>query len=171
MADIVSPEVRSWMMAGIGPTNTKPELVVRKGLHALCYRFRLGHRYRVGGKVLLGRPDLVFPGRRALVFVNGCFWHGHDCALFRWPSTRPEFWQEKITGNIARDARVRAELLASGWRVLELWECTLKGKERWPLEDVLGAVGDFLDGNARFLSIGTERRVPAQPKANDPAAD
>ena len=85
------------MMAGIGPVNTKPEMIIRRGLHAQ------GWRYRLHAKSLPGRPDLVFSGRRAIIFVQGCFWHGHDCALFRWPSTRTGFWHDKISGNIACD--------------------------------------------------------------------
>lgn len=172
MADIVSPEVRSRMMAGIGPTDTKPELIIRSGLHALGYRFRLGRSYRERGKLLPGRPDLVFPGRRAVILINGCFWHGHDCALFRWPATRSEFWRGKIMGNIARDARVHSELGERGWRVLEVWECTLKGKERRPVDEVVGAADAFLRGQAPALSIGTDRRVAAAgpATAGGPAA-
>lgn len=159
MADTVSPEVRSRMMAGIRPTDTKPELIIRRGLHALGYRFRLGRSYRENGKLLPGRPDLVFPGRRAVILVNGCFWHGHDCALFRWPSTRQEFWRDKITGNMARDARVRGELIARGWRVLEVWECTLKGRSRLPVEEILGICAAFIEGDEPVHHIGGDQTV------------
>jgi DNA mismatch endonuclease, patch repair protein len=101
------------MMAGIGPANTKPEMLIRRGLHAL------GYRYRLHVKGLPGKPDLVFPGRRAAIFVHGCFWHGHDCTLFRWPATREDFWRNKIAGNINRDRKTAALLLDQGWRVLE----------------------------------------------------
>ena len=106
MADIVTPEVRSRLMAGIGPTNTKPEMLIRRRLHAL------GYRYRLHVKGLPGKPDLVFPSRRAAIFVHGCFWHGHNCTLFRWPATREEFWRSKIGGNVARDRRNDAALEA-----------------------------------------------------------
>lgn len=142
------------MMAGIGPANTKPELIIRKGLHTL------GYRYRLHAKDLPGRPDLVFRSRRAVIMIQGCFWHGHDCHLFRWPSTREEFWRAKISGNIERDRKVRGQLLALGWRVLEVWECTLKGKHRWPVEDVLAECVQFLEGGAAFASIGDDRTVP-----------
>lgn len=142
------------MMAGIGPTDTKPELVIRKGLHALGYRFRLGRSYCENGRLLPGRPDVVFPGRRAVIFINGCFWHGHDCSLFRWPATRPEFWREKITGNIARDTRVREALLSHGWRVLDVWECTLKGRCRQPSDEVISACVAFLEGSEVSAQIG-----------------
>jgi DNA mismatch endonuclease, patch repair protein len=153
LADIVTPEVRSRMMAGIGPANTKPEMIIRRGLHAL------GWRYRLHAKGLPGRPDLVFPGRRAVIFVHGCFWHGHDCPLFRWPATRDEFWRAKITGNVARDQRVRDQLLASGWRVLDVWECTMRGKGRCPPEDVLAECVAFLGGETRHASLGGDRTV------------
>lgn len=149
------------MMAGIGPTDTKPELIIRKGLYALGCRFRLGRNYREKGRLLPGRPDLVFPRQRAVILVNGCFWHGHDCTLFRWPATRPEFWREKIAGNIARDDRVRGELVDRGWRVLEVWECTLKGRNRWPVADVLTACMQFLSGNEMQRTVGGDATVGA----------
>lgn len=141
------------MMAGIRGTNTRPELMLRKGLHAL------GWRYRLHGRKLAGKPDLVFPGRGALLFVNGCFWHGHDCHLFKWPKTRPEFWREKILGNIARDLRVRKQLIADGWRIAEIWECRLKGRERLPLADVIERCDTFLRGDQVMCSVGDDRRV------------
>ena len=147
------------MMAGIRGSDTKPELLIRKGLHALGLRFRLGGSYRRSGKLLPGRPDIVFPGRNVVILVHGCFWHGHDCRLFRWPATRADFWREKITGNIARDARVRDQLAASGWRVLEVWECQLKGPDRQPPGEVLARCRQFLGGELRYASIGEPRTV------------
>ncbi|MCO6161014.1 very short patch repair endonuclease [Asaia lannensis] len=121
MADIVTPEVRSRMMSGIRGKNTKPEIVLRKALHAR------GFRYRIHDRTLPGRPDIVLPKWKAVILVQGCFWHGHDCSLFRMPSTRQEFWCEKIEGNRARDARNREKLINLGWRVLEVWECATRG--------------------------------------------
>lgn len=121
MVDIVDSKTRSRMMAGIGPKNTRPELAIRKGLH------RLGFRYRLHDKNIPGNPDLVLPKHNALIFVNGCFWHGHQCDLFRWPSTRPEFWREKIGKNMERDQRNLVHCKTLGWRVLTIWECALKG--------------------------------------------
>ena len=141
------------MMAGIRATNTRPEMLLRKGLHAL------GWRYRLHGRGIPGKPDLVFPGRKALIFANGCFWHGHDCHLFKWPKSRSEFWREKISGNIARDLRVREQLLADGWRVAEVWECTLTGRERLPVEEVLGLCDAFLRSDAMICSVGEDRRA------------
>lgn len=146
-------------MSGIGPKDTKPELLVRKALHAR------GYRYRLHAGTLAGRPDLVFPGRRAVIFVNGCFWHGHDCGLFRWPSTRPQFWRDKIGGNIARDRRSRAALLEAGWRVLDVWECTLKGPARRPFDAVLAACVAFLEGEATFITIGGSQTVTIEDSA------
>ena len=122
MTDIVSPEQRSRMMSGIKGKNTKPELIVRKEL------FRRGFRYRLHCKNLPGKPDLVFPKYRAVIFVNGCFWHCHDCSLFKWPKSNSEFWKEKITGNINRDKKNCEQLVNQGWRVTTIWECALKGK-------------------------------------------
>ncbi len=119
------------MMSGIRGKDTKPEMIIRRGLHARGFRFRLHDR------TLPGKPDLVFPKYRAVIFVHGCFWHGHECHLFKWPKTRVEFWREKIEGNRARDVRVALELRGSGWDVIEVWECQLKDKRPHELERVL----------------------------------
>ncbi len=111
MADIVSRETRSRMMAGIRSRDTKPELAIRRALHAM------GYRYRLHGK-LPGRPDLVFPSRNAVIFIHGCFWHGHDCPLFRLPGSRTSFWTTKIDGNRRRDAAALEALAAAGGDVL-----------------------------------------------------
>jgi len=138
-------------MAGITGRNTKPELLIRKGLH------RLGYRYRLHNRALPGRPDLVFPSKRAVIFVNGCFWHGHDCHLFRWPSTRPDFWRAKISGNVLRDRRVLEKLRSEGWRAGIVWECQLKGRERRLLDEVLEEIAAFLDGASSMCNVGPER--------------
>lgn len=139
MADVLTPEQRRLNMSRIRGQDTKPELVLRCGLHALGLRFRL-HR-----KDLPGRPDMVFPRYRAAVLVHGCFWHGHDCPLFKLPATRREFWQAKIEGNRVRDLRDLAGLTAAGWRVLVVWECALKGPARLPVDAVLARVATWLD--------------------------
>lgn len=136
-------------MAGIRGKDTRPEMILRRGLHARGLRFRL-HDGR-----LPGSPDLVFPGRRATVFVHGCFWHGHACPLFRLPATRQEFWRAKIEGNAARDAAAETALLADGWRVLTIWECALKGRGRLPVETVLDRAAEWLaNGPARETIAG-----------------
>ncbi|WP_417721981.1 very short patch repair endonuclease [Salipiger sp.] len=126
MTDVVSGQVRSRMMAGIGARNTRPEIALRRRMHALGFRFRL-HR-----RDLPGTPDLVFPRHRAAVFVHGCFWHRHaGCRKASTPATRTAFWQEKFAANVARDRRVQAELIARGWRVAVVWECALgRGADR-----------------------------------------
>ncbi|KAB2700394.1 DNA mismatch endonuclease Vsr [Ochrobactrum sp. Kaboul] len=139
MVDIVSPETRSAMMAGIRGKDTKPEMAIRKAL------FALGWRYRIHDKRLPGKPDLVFPKRKAVIFVEGCFWHGHDCHLFRMPASRQEFWQPKIEGNRQRDVRVRIELQNLGWRYLTVWECALKGRTRLPFPALIDTIVKWLE--------------------------
>lgn len=147
MADIVPPDVRSRMMSGIRGKNTKPELVLRQGLHAL------GFRYRLHDRSLPGSPDLVFPRHHAVLFAHGCFWHGHDCHLFRWPSTRQEFWQAKIARNRELDRRANDQLEAAGWRRGVVWECALKGRTRLPAETVTGSLAAWLRSDAPTLEI------------------
>lgn len=125
MVDIVSSKKRSEMMSGIRGKDTKPEIIVRSVLHRLGYRFRL-HR-----KDLPGKPDIVLPRRKTLVFVNGCYWHGHkDCGLFRPPKTRTRFWTEKIESNSLRDKRNYEALIGAGWKVVIIWECAVSKKLR-----------------------------------------
>jgi DNA mismatch endonuclease (patch repair protein) len=124
MTDRVSPEVRSRIMASVKGKNTGPELIVRSMAHALGFRFRL-HRAD-----LPGRPDLVFPRRRKVVFVHGCFWHGHACKREKMPKSNEAFWTAKVTTNQARDGRARRELRALGWSSLVLWECETKQAEK-----------------------------------------
>ncbi|MEO1989241.1 MAG: very short patch repair endonuclease [Martelella sp.] len=144
MVDTVSPEVRSRMMSGIRGKDTKPEIVIRKALHAA------GFRYRLHDRRLPGKPDMVFPKYRAVLFIHGCFWHGHDCHLFRLPSTRAEFWKAKIEGNVARDRAATEQLQTAGWRVGTVWECALKGREKLEFAAVAGQLADWLrsDGSA-----------------------
>ena len=141
MADVVSPEKRSQMMAGIKGKDTGPELLIRRTLHARGLRFRLHDRR------LPGTPDLVFPSRKAVVFVEGCYWHGHDCHLFKLPSSRPEFWSEKIESNRRRDIRVRQELQILGWRQFTVWECALKGRARLSFTAVVDTIVEWLESS------------------------
>lgn len=121
MPDVHSPEQRRRNMSAIKGRNTKPELTLRRRLHRLGYRFRL-HR-----KDLPGRPDLVFPSKGKVIFVHGCFWHSHDCRYGQVvPRTNAEFWSEKRTRTMERDAQQLAELRALGWSVLVIWECELR---------------------------------------------
>tara|TARA_R110002096_G_scaffold46644_1_gene124418 strand:- start:786 stop:1244 length:459 start_codon:yes stop_codon:yes gene_type:complete len=150
--DVVDSATRSRMMSGIKGKNTKPELMVRSGLHRLGYRFRL-HR-----KDLPGKPDLVFAKHRAVIFVHGCFWHYHDCHLFKMPSTRREFWETKIGRNRERDREVQAALRAAGWRSLVIWECALKGKGRLEADEVLARAVTWLEGNVADGEVSGESR-------------
>lgn len=136
--DVLTPEQRRHNMSRIRGKDTKPEMLLRRGLHAA------GLRYRLHVADLPGRPDLVFPRYRAVIFVHGCFWHGHDCPLFRLPATRPEFWAAKIAGNRARDQRDTEALRAAGWRVLTVWECSLKGPSRRLLDEVTQICRSFI---------------------------
>lgn len=126
------------MMSGIKGVDTKPELIIRSGLHKRGYRFRLHD------KSLPGKPDLVLKKYNAVIFVNGCFWHKHGCHLFKWPKTREAFWRKKIEGNAARDEKNVQALLDAGWRVMVVWECALKGKARRDAGDVIDCVEAWL---------------------------
>lgn len=124
MADTISRERRSFNMSRIRSKNTKPEILVRSQLH------RCGFRFTVNGpknKKLPGKPDLVMPAHKTVVFIHGCFWHGHEgCKNFRIPKTRSKWWKEKIFGNRERDSKAETELTESGWNVLIIWECAVK---------------------------------------------
>jgi DNA mismatch endonuclease, patch repair protein len=117
--DKISKEQRSAVMKQVRRIDTAPELLVRRGLH------RRGLRFRVGDRRLPGSPDLVFPRFRTVVFVHGCFWHGHGCRTSLTPRSNTEFWNAKITTNQRRDARKETALLELGWRVFTVWECSL----------------------------------------------
>lgn len=120
MTDFLSPKERSERMARIRGSNTRPEIALRKVLHSL------GLRYRLNGADLPGKPDLVLPRHKAVVFVHGCFWHRHsDCSIATTPKSNTAFWVEKFEKNVARDNRVTALLNATGWRVFVVWECEL----------------------------------------------
>lgn len=107
----------------------------------------MGYRFRLHSSDVPGRPDLALPRYRAAIYVNGCFWHGHSCHLFRLPSTRPEFWRCKIARNVERDEKVRIMLREGGWRRLVIWECALKGKWRLEIDAVLSRTGQWIEEN------------------------
>lgn len=144
MTDIVDKQTRSRMMSGIRGKNTKPELVVRQALHARGFRYRL-HR-----KDLAGKPDITLPRYNAVVFINGCFWHGHSCHLFKWPKTRPEFWRSKIGANQERDRKSIETLLDRGWRVFILWECSVKNARAESLASVIDDLSSWITGSSCF---------------------
>jgi DNA mismatch endonuclease (patch repair protein) len=134
-------------MAAVKGRDTRPELLIRKALHAA------GLRYRLHVKQLPGKPDLVFPRYRAVVFVHGCFWHRHDCHLFRWPGTRQEFWREKIGRNVIHDERAAQALLDAGWRVATVWECALKGRTRPDFGDAMQRLADWIQTGEQTITI------------------
>lgn len=147
MTDIVDSQTRSRMMAGIRGKDTKPELALRRSLHAL------GLRYRLHAKGIPGKPDLVLPKFTAVIFVYGCFWHRHpECRYASTPATRPEFWESKFSANVMRDTTVRSELLAAGWRVATIWECALRSETG--VTAVRDTVSRWLQGGGRELEMG-----------------
>lgn len=148
MPDVHDRATRSRNMAAIKGKNTKPELIIRKGLHARGFRFRLHERK------LPGRPDLVLPKHHAVIFINGCFWHGHDCALFKWPGTRQEFWKAKIGANVARDQKNLSAIDDAGWRRAIVWECALKGPGRKDADLLLDQLAAWLRSEELLLALG-----------------
>lgn len=138
MTDVVNKLTRSRMMAGIKGEDTNPELLIRKSLH------KRGFRYKLYDKFLPGKPDLVFPKFGAVIQIQGCFWHKHNCHLFKWPSTRKEFWRTKILANAERDKRDLARLQQAGWKTLLVWECSVKGKEKLPGRELIRTIESWL---------------------------
>lgn len=147
MVDIVSPAKRSEMMSGIRNKDTKPEIVIRKSLHAR------GFRYRLHDRKIPGKPDIVFPKYNAVIFVHGCFWHGHDCHLFRLPATRALWWRTKIEANQERDLRNDKLVRQQGWRQAKVWECAIKGKSSLGLEVVVSKLDSWLRSMEEQLEI------------------
>lgn len=147
MSDVVDRATRSRMMSGIRAKDTKPEVLIRKALH------KNGFRYRLHDKQLPGKPDMVFPRYKAVIQVNGCFWHSHGCHLFKWPSTRKEFWEAKLLDNRRRDECTTRELANLGWRVLVIWECALKGKRKRGFEEVIQTTINWLLYDSQNASI------------------
>jgi DNA mismatch endonuclease (patch repair protein) len=150
MADIVDKYTRSRMMSGIRGTNTEPEIRIR------CLLHRRGFRFRLHVKDLPGKPDIVLPRYHAVVFVHGCFWHGHDCHLFKMPSTRPEFWQTKICRNRENDRRAIETLFAAGWRIAIIWECAMKGRQRLSDDILIEHLALWLRNKSDKLELPTK---------------
>ena len=146
-------------MSRVRSKDTAPELVVRRLLHSRGYRYRL-HRTD-----LAGRPDLVLSKHRVAVFVNGCFWHGHSCALFRVPATRTEFWSAKIDANRTRDLLVRLRLREEGWRTLDIWECALRGPRRLDPDSFVDQLIGFIGGSQ--ISGELAERAPNRGCGNE----
>jgi len=135
---------KSKMMSELPTAGTAPERHIARLLYGEGYRYRFGHRYKIDGRYLPGKPDLVLSKYRSVIFVHGCFWHCHECHLFKWPATRPDFWQDKLLKNRARDHRNLEELQSMGWRTAVIWECALKGKKRLDDQRVQRLLDDWL---------------------------
>lgn len=146
MSDVHSSVVRSKNMRAIRSKNTKPEILIRKALHARGFRFRLHV------KTLPGSPDIVLPKYKAVIFINGCFWHGHHCHLSKTPKTRTAFWLAKISDNMSRDLRSHDQLLAADWRVAVVWECAIKGRGRQVFDALTDNLADWIR-DSRSLGI------------------
>ncbi|PJD93376.1 MAG: very short patch repair endonuclease [Legionella sp.] len=147
MPDIVDQLKRKEMMAGIRNKDTRPEMIIRKEL------FAKGYRYRLHQKELPGKPDMILPKYRAAILINGCFWHCHDCHLFKWPQTRREFWENKILSNKARDEINRISLLQAGWRILIVWECALKGKTKLDRVRLIDEIEAWIVSDSDYVNI------------------
>ena len=130
MADVHEPAIRSYNMSRIKGKDTKPELLVRRFLHQKGFRFTLHGKFR--GNKLPGKPDLVLPKYKTVIFIHGCFWHAHrGCKYFKIPETRTEFWKEKLTGNANRDQLNQKALRELGWKVMVIWTCEIKKKDEF----------------------------------------
>ena len=146
MVDIVDRATRSRMMSGIRAKDTKPEMLIRKMLHGEGFRFRLHVRE------LPGKPDIVLPRYRAVIFVHGCFWHGHDCPLFKVPATRRDFWLDKINRNRINDLKAVTLLTETGWRVASVWECSIRQKS-CDREMIIHCLTEWIKGQDLLLDI------------------
>lgn len=159
MADVMTPEQRSRCMAAVKGKDTKPEMIVRK------YLFSRGLRFRVQVRKLPGTPDIVLPKYKTVIFVNGCFWHGHEgCKYFRLPKSNVEFWQNKITRNIERDAETEAELVRLGWKVIRIWECEIKAVTG--RMDRLEKLYNSIVGPDLYSEENMEQLIAAEPETS-----
>jgi len=147
VADVHTVEQRSRNMAAIRGKDTKPEIQIRRGL------FSRGYRYRLHCSDLPGKPDLILPKYRVAIQVQGCFWHKHDCRYFKWPATRPEFWRQKIEGNVVRDQRALYQLKIDGWRVLVIWECALKNASSEKIDGLLDHIEQWSQSQSEYLEL------------------
>ncbi|PRC94397.1 very short patch repair endonuclease [Solimicrobium silvestre] len=139
MSDVHSAAIRSKNMRAIKNKDTKPEIIIRQALHARGLRFRLHV------KTLPGTPDIVLPKFKTVVFVNGCFWHGHRCHLSKTPKTRTEFWLSKISANMSRDVLIYKKLSDAGWRIAVIWECGIKGCGNQKLNALISEFVEWLN--------------------------
>jgi len=150
--DIVNKEIRSRMMSGIHSQNTMPELLIRKGL------FKLGFRYRINSK-MFGKPDIVLKKYNAVIFIHGCFWHGHvGCLNFRIPKSNTEFWVNKVDRNRKRDAEVLNYLHATGWRICIIWECAIRGKSQLSnIDKTINKISKWITSKRIWIEITSDK--------------
>lgn len=137
-------------MAAVRAQDTKPELMIRNALH------RAGLRYRLNVRDLPGKPDIVLPRYRAVVFVHDCFWHRHECDLFRWPESRPEFWRDRLDGNAVRDRSASEALDKAGWRQAVIWECALKGRKKRDFQGTMQRLIAWISSDEQAITIEGE---------------
>lgn len=147
MPDKFSAQTRSRMMSGIKCKNTKPEIMVRKSL------FRDGFRYRLNNALIPGKPDITLQKYSAVIFVNGCFWHGHACRYFVWPKSNQEFWHRKIMANKQNDMATQEKLSELGYRVCVIWECATRDKDQFP--HTMQILKKWLNSDCAFLELST----------------
>lgn len=154
-------------MAAVRAKDTKPEMTIRRGLHAL------GYRYLLHVKDLPGKPDLVFPKYNLVLFVNGCFWHGHNCSMFKWPMSRETFWKQKISGNVQRDISNERKLAEQGWRIGVVWECAIRRANRASgVDGLLTNVERQINSTVSYFWVSaeqTQRHSEDQCLRTDPA--
>jgi len=150
--DTVSKEKRSKMMSGIRYRDTKPELLIRKGLH------KLGYRYRINNKIF-GKPDIALKKYNAVIFIHGCFWHGHiGCENFKIPKSNTDFWIDKIDKNRKRDGEVLNYLRATGWRICIVWECAIRGKiQMTNFDNIINNISNWLNSESIWIEITSEK--------------
>lgn len=151
--DIVDQHTRSRYMSGIKSKDTNPELKVRKELH------RRGFRYRIHNSSLPGKPDIVMSKHKTVILVHGCFWHMHDCKLFKLPQTRRDFWKNKLENNVKRDKQNNTLLNMKGWRVFVIWECSIKRKDRQFIKRAIDAFEEWLETTSLNGQYGAENVI------------
>ena len=146
MTDVVDKKTRSRMMSGIKGKNTKPEISIRKSL------YKRGFRYRLHSVKFPGKPDIVLKKYNAVIFIHGCFWHGHNCHLFKWPKSRTDFWTKKIEYNKLNDQKVIDQLKMMKVRICIVWECSIKGANK-DLSAIVDKIENWLNGKKFYMEI------------------
>ena len=150
MSNDANKNRRSILMSKVRGADTRPEWILRCGLH------RLGFRYRLHDSKLPGKPDIILPKYNTVIFFNGCFWHKHECNLFKWPKTRKEFWHAKLNRNAQKDCENRQELLNIGWRIMTIWECSIRGagkKKDLEINRISDKIVKWLNSNRKEMEI------------------